>query len=84
MIGATTIRARVVRVTLPLILVVAACPPDPERGDPVRTMAEDQANGVVQSYAQAAATLLQAELVSYTTNRAPCEGRQGEIATDGR
>ena len=78
--GATLNRA----VMVLLILAVAACTPGPERGNPLRTMAEDQANAVVQSYAQAAATLLHAELVSYATNRAPCEGRQGEISTDGR
>ena len=67
-----------------LILALTACSTTSDKDDRLRTMAEAEAKSLIQSYADAAATSLHGELRNSLVGPAPCEGRQGELATDGR
>ena len=76
------LRSAVAAATAALALV--ACSPS-GKDDPLPTMTETQARELVDTYARTVAATLGSELTNYNPPlRLACEGKGGEVATDGR
>jgi hypothetical protein len=73
-----------VALNLAVLLLTAACSPPGDKEAPLQTMSQAEVEALARYEADAIVTLTGGELGGWRTNATPCQGRDGEVADDGR